>query len=379
MTATTTRARERRADPRSPWVNIDWGLVAATVVIATFGVAMVYSATHRALEGNGADPLFYAKRQIVFVGLGVVAMGLVVAVDHRWIRDRAVLVYLAILPPLVAVLALGTDVKGDRSSFQLPGFQVQPSELAKPAVIVALAAYFAAYEGEVDLGRFVRAALIAGVPMVLILAEPDLGTTLVFVAIAMGAFLVGGARAGHIALAIALAVSGVGLILYLQVLPAEQQDRLTAFLSDDAPPELRYNAEQAEIAAGNGGLTGTGYLEGTQTSLDFVPEQHTDFIFTAVAEEFGFLGSCVLLSLYGFVLWRLWAIARRARGLYETVVAAGVVAMLAFHVFQNVGMTVGIMPITGIPLPFMSHGGSSTIAAFASIGLAVGIHARRWQ
>lgn len=378
MTA-TTGARIRFREPAQLWRRVDASLIAVVCAMAGFGVLMVYSATHRALEAEGSDPWHYAKRQLLFVGIGLVVMALVAALDHRVIRDWAGQLYIGAMGALVLLLAVGTEVNGARSWFQLPGFQLQPAEFTKAVLIVAVAAYIASHRTkELSLDGFVSGLALGAVPVLLILVQPDLGTALVHIAIVMGMFLVGGARIRHIAVITAAGVTAVAVVLSLGLLPDSQEDRLTAFFDDNASERLRYNGEQAEIAIGAGGLTGKGFGEGTQTRLDFVPEQHTDFIFTAVGEELGFVGAAALLAGYAFILWRLWRIGMVAREAFGTLVCLGAFTMILFSVFQNIGMSVGIMPITGIPLPLMSHGGSSTIALFAVFGLVLNINARRF-
>jgi rod shape determining protein RodA len=213
--------------------------------------------------------------------------------------------------------------------------------------------------------------------------QPDLGTALVLVAIAAGILLVGGVQMKHLA---ALAVVGVlftGFVLNSDMLEQYQRDRLTTFLNQDgdsaAGQRERYNLDQSKIAIGAGGTFGAGLFHGSQTRLNNVPEQHTDFIFTAVGEELGFVGAGTLLALFAIVIWRIWRIAQLARDDFGSLVCVGVMAMLLFQIFENVGMTMGIMPITGIPLPLVSYGGSSTLATFASLGLVLNVHARRFS
>ncbi len=381
MTTTAPRgsaARSRR-DPRAPIHHVDWTLVGAAAALAAVGAAAVYSATQRSLEVAGTSPTFYLERQLLFHAAGVTVACVVAAVDHRRVRDHVVVLYLLGVLSLVGVLFVGVEVKGARSWYQLPNFQLQPSELVKLVVIAAVAAFFAEVGPSAPLRGFVAALVIPGVPAALILLQPDLGTTLVIVAITMGTFLVGGARTRHIVVATLLAVLAITLTLRLGLLPEEQASRLTSFLNDEAPADTRYNYEQAEIAIGAGGVSGRGWLEGTQTNLDFVPEQHTDFIFTAVAEEFGFVGSAGVLALFGLLGWRLWRIAALATDAFATIAVLGLLTMLVFQIFQNIGMTIGLMPITGIPLPLLSHGGSSTVVVWAGLGFAAGVHSRRYQ
>jgi len=281
---------------------------------------------------------------------------------------------------VLVISPLGTEVKGAQSWFAFGSFQLQPAELAKLAAIVALAAYCADHRGDLDGRRFFVALGIAAVPMALVMLQPDLGSTLVFVAVIMGVLLVAGARPRHIAALSLVGAIGVIGILQLDVLEGYQKERLTAFATEGGADRqgAAFQLAQAKTTVASGGLAGAGIFEGTQTKLGFVPEQQTDFIFTVVGEELGFLGSATLLVLYGVIVWRLWRTGLLARDGFGTLVCTGVLAMLMFHVFQNMGMAMGIMPITGIPLPLMSYGGSATITVFAALGLAMNVHMRRF-
>jgi rod shape determining protein RodA len=288
---------------------------------------------------------------------------------------------------LILVLFLGVERNGSRAWFEAPGvpFQLQPAEFAKIAVILALASFVANHEGFLKLDTLVNALLLVIVPMGLIYKQPDLGTMLVFVAIAMGMLLVAGAQMRHIVVTTLVGLLAIVFVFNIdnltgvEVLRETQENRLTAFLDPEGvdPQGIGYNLRQSQIAIGAGGLTGRGWRQGTQTNLNLVPEQETDFIFTAVGEEFGFVGGALLLAAYGWIMFRMWRVAQLARDLFGTFVCVGVLSMFMFQIFENVGMTMGIMPITGIPLPFMSHGGSSTVSAFGAVGLIINISARR--
>jgi rod shape determining protein RodA len=259
-------------------------------------------------------------------------------------------------------------------------FQLQPSEFAKVVFIVCLAAYGAQHRGDLDGARLLRVLVIGGVPMGLILLQPDLGTALVFVAVLLGVLLVGGARPRHLAVLVLLGAIGTAGVLQAGVLKQYQKDRLTAFLDPKGDPRLSsYNLRQSEVAISAGGLTGQGLFKGTQTNLSYVPEQHTDFIFTVAGEELGFAGAAVLLALFAVVVWRTWRAAVLARDLPGTLLCVGVLCMLMFQIFENVGMTMGIMPITGIPLPSLSYGGSAMLASFVGVGLVLNVHMRRFS
>jgi rod shape determining protein RodA len=309
------------------------------------------------------------------------------AFNYRSLRSLANSAYLLSLAALIGVLFVGVERNGARAWFEVPGlpFQLQPSEFAKLTVILALAAFVATHESYLRLSTLVNAFLLIAVPLGLIYRQPDLGTMLVFVSIGMGMLLISGAQVKHIVITSLLGIIAIFLLLNLDelggpsLLRQTQENRLTAFLDPEYDPQgASYNLRQSEIAIGAGGLTGQGWLKGSQTNLNLVPEQKTDFIFTALGEEFGFLGCSILMLLYAYLLARIWWIARTSSDLFGSFICVGVLSMFAFQIFQNVGMTMGIMPITGIPLPFMSHGGSSTVMAFLSIGLVVNVGARRY-
>ncbi|MDE0846846.1 MAG: rod shape-determining protein RodA [Actinomycetota bacterium] len=380
-------AAPRRRELQSPVRFADYSLALTAILISLIGVAMNYSATWRILEFNGSDGATYAKRQALFVVAGAAVMILVTAFNYRSLRSLANSAYLLSLAALIGVLFVGVERNGARAWFEVPGlpFQLQPSEFAKLTVILALAAFVATHESYLRLSTLVNAFLLIAVPLGLIYRQPDLGTMLVFVSIGMGMLLISGAQVKHILITSLLGIIAIFLLLNLDelggpsLLRQTQENRLTAFLDPEYDPQgASYNLRQSEIAIGAGGLTGQGWLKGSQTNLNLVPEQKTDFIFTALGEEFGFLGCSILMLLYAYLLARIWWIARTSSDLFGSFICVGVLSMFAFQIFQNVGMTMGIMPITGIPLPFMSHGGSSTVMAFLSIGLVVNVGARRY-
>jgi rod shape determining protein RodA len=357
--------------------HVDWILVASTVAVALLGVVMVYSAT----RGTDDDPTtYFLQRQAMFVVLGVGLMAAMAAFDYRRLRDWAIPIAGAALFLLFAVLTpLGTESKGIQAWFEVAGFQLQPAELAKLALIIGLSAFLTLEKEDIDGKRLATILGISAVPMALIMLQPDLGTVLVFGVMSLAIVFVAGARPRHFAVLLLIGIIGTIGILNSNVLADYQQDRLTNF----ANPELNadgsgYNQQQSQTAISAGQLRGQGLFEGTQTGLGFVPEQHTDFIFTVVGEELGFVGGAVVLGLLTVILWRVWRTAQLARDEFGMLVCVGVLAMLTFQVFENIGMTMGIMPVTGIPLPFMSYGGSSILTAFAAIGLVLNVHIHRF-
>ena len=375
-----------RKELRSPLRYADYSLGLIAVALSAIGVALNYAATWRILEFNGQDPATFAKRQILFVAIGIIVMFAATFLDYRLYKDFANSAYLIVMLALVGVLFFGVERNGARAWYELPGvtFQIQPAEFAKVAVVVALAAFVANQGGRLRLVTLSNAYLMLAVPLGLIYLQPDLGTMLVFVAIGMGVLLVAGAQLKHI-----FVTTVIGIIVVVAVFNSDnlggpellresQEQRLTAFL--DPGFDVRgasYNINQSQIAIGAGGFRGQGWLQGTQTNLNLVPEQETDFIFTALGEEFGFVGVTLLLLLYAYMLARIWFIARASNDLFGAFACVGALSMFTFQIFQNIGMTMGLMPITGIPLPFLSHGGSSTVVAFGLIGLVVNVSARR--
>jgi len=365
---------------RRPLRHLDPILLLSVLALGIVGLVTIYSATHASLVAQRIDPGFYLKKQLTFVTLGVVVILVAASFDYRFVKVYAGIIYVASLALLVLVRTpLGTTVRGSQRWFQLFGFQLAPSELAKLALVAMLAAFLSQIRSsDLSLQALYRATAIAAVPGLLVFLQPDLGTSIVLVAILVGILVVAGARARHLGV---LALTAIVLIfgaLQLGLVKDYQIARLTAFFDPQNDPQRSdYNRTQAEIAIGSGGLLGRGYLKGTQTNLDFVPEQHTDFIFTVIGEEFGFVGAIFVLMLFALLIWRAVRIALLAKDPFGTYLAAGIASMLAIQVFVNVGMTLGIMPITGIPLPFVSYGGSSFLTNCAAVGLLLNVHMRR--
>ena len=369
------------AAERLPIRHVDVPLVSAAVGLAVFGLFMIYSSTHRSLAAFDQDPQYFLKRQITFLVVAAIALVVAVAIDYRYVRIYAPFLYLMALFLLILVRTpLGHSALGAQRWFQLAGFQFSPSLFTRLALIVMLAAYLAEIKGEPRLPHVVRAAGLTFIAIMLVFVQPDIGTSIILAAILVGLLVVSGTKSRYLAiLAIAAAIAIFGAF-HLGVIKAYQIQRITTFFGKSAndAQTADYNRQQAEIAIGAGGLTGRGYLHGTQTNLDFVPEQHTDFIFTAVGEELGFVGALVLVLLFGVVLWRCLRTAMLSKDPFGTFLCVGVATMIAIQVFVNVGMNIGIMPITGIPLPFLSYGGSALIADFIGIGLVLNVHMRRF-
>ena len=378
MTATRRAGLNPRSDPLAPWLHIDVLLVLGTLALAGLGIAMVYSST------RGIDPEAYEtafmQRQLMFVMVGAALMAGAAIVPYDRLQAWAPVWYGAGIVGLVGVLVFGVTRNGAKSWFELGGFQVQPSEFLKVGYIVLLASFVSRHDGDLNLRQLVVALAIGGLPLALIMRQPDVGTALVFVAITMGMLLIGGARFRHIVALTLLGLGAAAVIWNSGLLEDYQADRLSSFIDPaSSQSEAAYQQTQAQIAIGSGGVTGQGWGQGGQTRGEFVPEQHTDFIFTVVGEELGFVGSALVLVLFAVVVWRTWRTAKKAADLFGALICVGVMTMLVFQMFQSVGMTVGIMPITGIPAPFLSYGGSSAITSFVAVGLVLNVHMRRYQ
>jgi rod shape determining protein RodA len=372
------------ADERRPLRHVDLILVLTIVLLEVAGLFLLYSATHQTLAADGLDPFARVNKQLITFAIAA-ALGVAVTVfDYRFAKIYAGIVYAVALVALVLVRIPGlgaTDATGTAQRwFQVGGFQITPSEFAKLALIVTLAAMLAEIRGgSPTLRDVVRLVAVTSVPLLLVFAQPDIGTSLVLVAILVGMLIVAGARAKHLGV---LAVVGcVLLFLAFQtgVIQQYQLDRIRVVVDrESVSSDVRYNIDQSLRAVGGGGLLGQGYLQGRQTLLDYVPEQHTDFIFTVAGEEFGFVGATAILLLYALLLWRAIRIASLSKDAFGTYLAVGVASMIAIQVFVNVGMVIGIMPITGIPLPFLSYGGSSLLASLLAIGMLESVHMRRF-
>ena len=375
-----SRLASESVDSRSPARHIDWLLLLAAGGLSAFGLLVIYSATSDRLAARGLDPQQFVDHQSAALAVGVVAMVVVMLVDYRALLAWAPVLYAAALVPLGAVLVYGDIVNGSRAWLSLGALQFQPSELAKVTLIVMLAALFhERREDGLALRALVEALAISAVPMALILAQPDFGTFMVYVAIVFGVLLLARVRVRYLMALIALGVAAVAVILASGALAAYQVDRLASFLSPETvdPRGAGFNVNQAQIAIGSGRVAGQGLFQGSQTSLSYVPENHTDFIFTVVGEELGFLGCALVLGGFALLLWRALRIAALSRDTFGVLLAAGVVTVFGFQVFINVGMTVGLLPVTGLPLPLLSYGGTSLVGCFLMVGLLQNVHMRR--
>lgn len=383
-TATTTGAalRARAARQRGALADVlgrlDWILIGTIAALLAFSTYIVdLSRT----DDVGVDPV---ASRVVHIALGVLILAAMYLVNLHWVARWSWVLLGVLLGALTVVFLIGTVARGSTRWITVGPLNVQPSEIGKIILIVVLAAVLSERARLIGTAQLsLLALLVAATPAAVIFIEPDLGTAIVYFAIAGGMLLVAGAPWRHFAVAGAAAAAAA--LLVLGVLPAMgapvlqdyQVDRLTAFVdSDRSPQDAGYQLRASKTAIGSGGATGKGASGATQTINDFLPEHHTDFIFAVVGEMFGFIGAASVIVLFGLVIWRAIRIAENAPTHFDQLVVAGVVAMIGFQVFVNIGMTVGIMPITGIPLPFMSFGGSHTIATLAAVGMLLRIHSK---
>ena len=370
------------AEERRPIRHIDAVLLVVTALMLVVGFFLLYSATNQTLRQDRLDPFLRVNKQMVTAAIGVVLLLAIAAFDYRFLKVYAGFVYAGVITSLLLVRIpfLSASAAGAHRWFEVAGFQIAPSEFAKIGLIVMLAASLSEIRhAPPTLQDVVRLCAMALVPLVLIFIQPEIGTSIVIVAIVAGMFLVAGVSGRQIAALVVICLVLIAAAFQLGVIKTYQLDRLRAFLDrENTPADVRYNLDQAEIAVGSGGLVGQGYLHGRQTTLDYVPEQHTDFIFTVAGEEFGFVGATFVLVLYALLLWRAIRIAYLAKDPFGTYLATGVASMFAIQMFVNVGMVIGIMPITGIPLPFLSYGGSSMLASCIGVGILLNVHMRRF-
>ena len=374
--------RSRRTEEAVSLVaRVDWLLLGASLGLVGFGLWAIAGITRHDIPG---DPSYYLVHQAVFAGAGLAALAFVVAVGPWFLGSISRVLDLALLGLLVLVLVVGAAIRGSQRWIDLGFFQFQPSEFGKVILAAFLAAFLADRGRRVVDARAVATAIgLTAIPTALVFIQPDFGTALVYFAVLAGALFVAGTRWLHLGLLASFAVvAAIGLLWLLPaagftVLKPYQYERITAFADrQNAPPETTYNVDQSITAVGSGRFDGRGVEGATQTNLEFLPEHATDFVFASLAEQRGFLGAGALLLLYLLLLWRGLRVVTMAEDAFSAILAAAIVVSLLFSIFINVGMTMGIAPVTGIPLPFVSVGGSSMVANLAAVGVLLGIHAR---
>lgn len=366
-------------DTQGPlWIRIDVSIVFLSIGLLCLGLVVVYSATRGVPDPDtGAVNRAFIERQLVFVGVGSFLAAVVAAIDYRKTKLAIPFMYAATLALLVGLFAFGENFNGATSWYSFGFVTVQPSEFAKLTLILALASWFSSVSSRDGL-QFVNVMLglaLAGVFAGLVLMQPDFGTVMVYAAIVAGVVVVAGVAMRHVVAVLSLVAVGITVMIQQGFLRDTQLNRFYAF----ADPEnlARYNVNQSEIAIGNGGIGGKGLFQGTQNNNSLVPEKETDFIFSVLGEELGFVGGAALLGLFGLLLVRIWRVAHLAENEFGRLICVGVFSMFLFQAFQSVGMNMGMMPVTGIPLPLISYGGSSMLTSLMALGLVENVHAHR--
>jgi rod shape determining protein RodA len=381
-----TKTIQPASEPPPPLVPREWHLrLDPLLLLASLGLV---GASLIALKGAtqndiAGQPHYYVYRQAIYAVIGLVIMYGASRLDYSRLRELRYPLYGLMIGLVVAVLGIATATRGAKSWIPLPGFNFQPSELGKVLLVVALSGFLVDRMRSMDHRTTARIMLLGLLPTMLVMAEPDLGSAMVYVAATLAVLFVAGAPWRHFAaLAVLFAVS-ISLVLVVapklgvEVLKPYQVDRLTSFLHPSENPGAEgYQQQQSKIAIGSGEKTGRGVENATQTSLNFLPEHHTDFIFAVIGETYGFAGAAVVLSLYALLIWRGLHILTVAKNLYGALLAGGITVMLLFQLFVNIGMNVGIMPITGVTAPLLSFGGSSMLSTFLALGLLHSVHAQ---
>jgi rod shape determining protein RodA len=366
--------------PREWRLRLDPLLLLASLGLVACSLISLKGATH---DDFADDPLHYVKRQAIYAAVGIVLMYGVSRLDYSRLRELRYPLYGLLIFSLVVVFALAAATRGARSWIALPFFNLQPSELGKVLLVVALAGFVVERMREMGRQTTARVMLLGLVPTMIVMAEPDLGSATVYVAGTLAILFVAGAPWRHFLALIALFAVSLTMVLLVapklgvEVLKPYQVDRLTAFLHPSADPaQAGYQQAQALTAIGSGEKTGRGVANATQTSLGFLPEHHTDFIYAVIGETYGFAGCALVLSLYALLIWRALHILTIAKNLFGALIAGGIAMMLLFQLFVNIGMNVGIMPITGVTAPLLSFGGSSMLSTFLALGLLHSINAQ---
>lgn len=373
LSAITARLRPREGVDHS----LFWGMVALGLI----GVTMIYSATRQPLLNAGYNPHYYVERQALFVVIGIGVMYVVSRVDYRRLEIVATPLYALSLLSLVGVFFLGQSALGAQRWYNFGLFQVQPSEFTVLIIVLAVATYCQRRPEGLAMYDVMRILTMGAVPLVLIVLQPDLGTAIIVVLVVAAMMVVAGVPPRFMTFLAVVGSAAVALAVYGKLLHKYQLERFVSFLHQNSTsPALQaliYEVNNAKSAIGAGGLRGAGLFHGLQTVLGYVPEQRTDFIFTAIGEQLGFIGSACIVALLGFVGFRMFWVAKNAKDTMGKVLCLGVFIFFAFSCFENIGMTMGIMPVTGIPLPFLSYGGSAALVFYTGGGLVLSVSRRR--
>jgi rod shape determining protein RodA len=384
MSSLSSRSIYRRRSRGSVFAGFDPILTAAVAALLVIGTLLVYAATRDWYAANNLDPEYYLKRHVINILIGSLLAWGTTIIDYRLLRAYTPIVWgLGVLGLIIVLIpGLGDEINGATAWIALPGgFQIQPAELAKISIIVGMSMILSERSHDSDLPTtrdVLQALVVAGIPVLLILFQPDMGTVFIISAAVVTVLAISGASSRWVVALLLIAILGAFGATKTGVINSYQVKRLQSFVDPNADTQgSGYQLRQARITVGSGGLIGTGLFNGPQTNGRFVPEQQTDFIFTVAGEELGFRGSAGIVLLYLIILMRAFSIARRTDDPYGRLVATGVTAWFAFQIFENIGMTLGLMPMTGVPLPVLSYGGSSMFATLIGFGLLQNVHARQ--
>ena len=372
LSAITSRMRSRD--------RVDLGLLWGLTALGLIGAFMIYSATRQPLVNAGFNPHYYLERQGLFVVLGIVVMYVVSLIDYRRLEILATPLYVISLVALAGVFVVGQSSLGAQRWFNLGIIQIQPSEFTVLILILAVATYCHRRPEGLTMYDVTRILVMGGTPLAMIILQPDLGTAIIIVLVVSAMMVIAGVPPRFMSFLAVVGSIGVAGSIYFDLLHKYQVERFVSFLNQNstnpALAQLIYEVSNAKSAIGSGGLTGAGLFQGLQTVLGYVPEQRTDFIFTAIGEQLGFIGSVLIVLLLAFVAWRMFMIGRMAKDTMGRVLCLGVFIFFAFSCFENIGMTMGLMPVTGIPLPFLSYGGSAVLVFYAAGGLVLSVSRR---
>lgn len=369
-------------DDKKRKIKFDFMLPIAVFLLSGFGLLIIYSATKYSMPDGVTDPMYYLKRQgYWFIGAAAIFI-FIQFFNYRFIQKFWWIFFLINIAILSAVLAFGYEVHGSKSWINLKLFGIQPSELAKILMVVSVAALLSKWprekENKVGLKKVALSFFAAAVSMLLVLFQPDYGTALIFFIVYMGMLFISGANFFYFFGILAATIGGFFAAIKVGLIKQYQLDRILVFLKPDIQKEgIGYNLFQSKVAIGSGGLWGKGLFLGKQTNLSYVPEHHTDFIFSVIGEEIGFFGAIFIILLLGLIIWRCFYIASKAHNSFGSLIASGIGFIILSQVVINIGMTIGIMPIIGIPLPFLSYGGSNLLSIFIGIGLVENVYFRR--
>lgn len=372
LAAFSTRVRAR--------TSIDLGLAVGLITLGLFGVVMIYSATRQLMLNAGDNPHYYFERQLLFVIIGIVIMFVIAHMDYRRFESAATPLYVCGLLGLAGVFLVGQTALGAQRWYSLGFIQIQPSEFTVLFIILAVATYCQRRPEGLTMYDVFRLLLMGGTPLLMIAAQPDLGTAIIIVITVSAILVVAGVPPRFMTLLAVVGSIGAVSAVYFDLLHRYQINRLFSFINPNSKnPKLQtllYEVNNAKSAIGSGGIHGSGLFRGMQTVLGYVPEQRTDFIFTAIGEQLGFIGTSLVLLLLAFVAWRMFVIGRNAKDTMGRLICLGVFIFFAFSCFENIGMTMGIMPVTGIPLPLLSYGGSAAVVFFAGGGAVLSVSRR---